>query len=272
MAGESIVTANSARILVVDDDVLSRRLVEFPLQKDGHTVFTAASGRKALEVVEREPVDLIFLDLLMDDMDGAEVLEVLQDDERFRDIPVVVITGIGDAEAEKECTAAGAREFLRKPTTAAVLREIVADLLGLDMNASVAGAPDSPAAIPEPNAADAPALDPAPIKQLRSEYDDAATAEFISRFQELSHTQRNAVAAAVSASEWDQLRRATNDIKGGARTLGLTRLAALRRDIERACTEDRADDARQAAGDLGQRIDEALAALNDHTATLGLGS
>ena len=272
MAGGNTIAASSARILVVDDDVLSRRIVEIPLQKDGHTVVTAASGRKALEAVAREPIDLIFLDLLMDDMDGAEVLEELQGDERFRDIPVVVITGISDAEAEKECTAAGAREFLRKPTTAAVLREIVADLLGLDVKASVSDASDTPAAIPEPNAGNAPALDPAPITQLRREYDDTATAEFISRFQELSHTQQNAVAEAVSAGDWDQLRRATNDIKGGARTLGLTRLAAVCRDIERACNEERADDARQAAGDLAQYIDEALTALKDHTATLGLGS
>ena len=57
--------------------------------------------------------------------------------------------------------------------------------------------------------------------------------------------------------------------RGGARTLGQARLAARCRDIERACVDGRSEDAGRSAGDLGEHIDEALAALKDHTANIG---
>ena len=74
MAGEDTDDSTGARILIVDDSRMSRQLLGIPLQRDGHAVFFATSGAEALEIVEREPVDLIFLDIVMEGIGGMEVL------------------------------------------------------------------------------------------------------------------------------------------------------------------------------------------------------
>lgn len=114
-------------ILVVDDNAMSRKMVQYPLEKDGHTVLSASSGEEALAIIERDPVGIIFLDVIMDTMSGLDVLAALKADERFQDISVIMISGSEDADVREKCIAAGAREFLQKPITAAVLRKIVND-------------------------------------------------------------------------------------------------------------------------------------------------
>jgi len=82
-------------ILVVDDDPhtleMHGRIVQ--AHSPANRVLTAASGREALAILEREPVDLVLLDLMMPEMDGFEVLEAMRAREAMRTIPVIVVTG-----------------------------------------------------------------------------------------------------------------------------------------------------------------------------------
>jgi adenylate cyclase len=110
------------RILVVDDhesnrDLLSRRLV-----RDAHHVVTADSGENALDLVEREPFDLILLDLLMPGMSGYEVLERLKCDPRHSEIPVLMISALNEIESAVRCIEAGAEDYLTKPFDPVLLR------------------------------------------------------------------------------------------------------------------------------------------------------
>jgi CheY-like chemotaxis protein len=81
-----------AQVLVVDDDPKTRDMLRRTLQKAGCTVAEAANGREALEALERAKPALVLLDLLMPGMDGFEVLERLQDDEAWREVPVIIVT------------------------------------------------------------------------------------------------------------------------------------------------------------------------------------
>ena len=90
-----------ALVLVVDDNVMSRRLLEHSLKRNGHTVVSVESGREGLNAVAREAFDLIFLDLMLEDMDGRQVLAALKAEERFRDIPVVIVTGLEEADVTR---------------------------------------------------------------------------------------------------------------------------------------------------------------------------
>jgi CheY-like chemotaxis protein len=81
-----------AQVLVVDDDPKTRDMLRRTLQKAGWTVAEAATGGEALEALERAKPALILLDLLMPGMDGFEVLERLQGDETWREIPVIIVT------------------------------------------------------------------------------------------------------------------------------------------------------------------------------------
>ena len=254
------------RILVIDDNEMSRRLIEFPLQRDGHEIIHADSGGRALALLKTEEVDLIFLDLVMEDMDGREVLEALQSDNRLRDIPVVIVTGIEDADIASECVAAGASEFLYKPATAASLRELVGNLVQRKDTSDGT----TRAGVPDTDVDDVSVLDPKNIQQLRSDYDDTVTAGFIGRFQELSVKQSETINSASASGELAVLERAAHDLKGGARTLGLNRLAATCRNIELASRQGQLDSVRQGVASLSKYYKEARSALKDFARVRGL--
>ena len=80
-----------ARILVVDDDEIIRSLVKETLEEEGHTVVTAGTSVEGLDCVKRWDFDLVFLDLKMPDMDGAELLNQLRSIKPR--LPVTIITG-----------------------------------------------------------------------------------------------------------------------------------------------------------------------------------
>ena len=81
-----------AQVLVVDDDPKTRDMLRRTLQKAGWTVAEAANGCEALEALERAKPALVLLDLLMPGMDGFEVLERLNGDATWREVPVIIVT------------------------------------------------------------------------------------------------------------------------------------------------------------------------------------
>jgi CheY-like chemotaxis protein len=81
-----------AQVLVVDDDPKTRDMLRRTLQKAGWMVAEAANGCEAIETLERSNPALILLDLMMPGMDGFEVLERLQGDETWREVPVIIVT------------------------------------------------------------------------------------------------------------------------------------------------------------------------------------
>ena len=80
------------------------------------------SGRRALEILEVEEFDLILLDLLMPDLNGFQVLELLKADERLHDIPVIMISGLQETDSVIRCIEAGAEDYLSKPFNPVLLR------------------------------------------------------------------------------------------------------------------------------------------------------
>jgi PAS domain S-box-containing protein len=80
------------QVLVVDDDPKTRDMLRRTLQKAGCTVAEAANGSEAIEALERATPGLVLLDLMMPGMDGFEVLERLQGEETWREVPVIIVT------------------------------------------------------------------------------------------------------------------------------------------------------------------------------------
>jgi len=101
-------------ILAVDDEALSLSLLEFHLREAGFTPLTATSGAEALAILEYNPVDLIISDLFMPGMDGFELLRQVR--ERYRGIPIIVITAHGSVEGAVEAMRLGAYDYLKKPS------------------------------------------------------------------------------------------------------------------------------------------------------------
>ena len=118
-----------ATILVAEDDANLRGVLTTSLTRHGHRVIPARDGAEALAAVEREPVDLLVLDLVMPNIDGFEVLARLKDTSRGRAIPVIVVTGTDRSSTELQALRLGANVYLTKPIEAAALAEEVTRLL-----------------------------------------------------------------------------------------------------------------------------------------------
>jgi len=106
---------NGQRILVVDDELHHRRLMTSMLAHYGYHSDTASSGREALGKVQESCPDLIFLDVLMPEMDGFETCRRLRQDPQSAHVPIVIVTGLTDMASRLKGLEAGANDFLTKP-------------------------------------------------------------------------------------------------------------------------------------------------------------
>lgn len=118
-AGEHVA---SGYVLVVDDVEANRDVLMRRLRREGYRVAVAAGGRRALQMLAKQEFDLILLDLMMPDLNGFEVLARLKADERLRQIPVIMISALGEAEGVIRCIEAGAEDYLHKPFDPVLLR------------------------------------------------------------------------------------------------------------------------------------------------------
>jgi two-component system response regulator HydG len=101
------------RILIIDDENDLRFVLKRFLSKHGYEVLEASSGRKALEILRSNDVDLILCDFKLDDMDGAEVLKAIK--EINAAVPVIIITGYSNIKTAVEVMRLGAIDYVTKP-------------------------------------------------------------------------------------------------------------------------------------------------------------
>jgi CheY-like chemotaxis protein len=118
-----------AKVLVVDDSQLIRRLVTVSLKARGHVVLEAEDGAQGLELTAAEGPDLIILDRQMPNVDGFEVVRRLRDDDATRDLPILMLSE--DADGDEQISRA-VDEFISKPFTPDELGAAVARLTGSD--------------------------------------------------------------------------------------------------------------------------------------------
>ena len=118
-----------ARLLVVDDNKVNRLLLIRALELQGHHGVGAENGRIALEMLEREPFDLVLLDIAMPEMDGFQVLERLLANSRLRDLPVIVTSALEDMASVVRCIELGAEDYLHKPVNPVLLKARVSSSL-----------------------------------------------------------------------------------------------------------------------------------------------
>jgi two-component system chemotaxis response regulator CheY len=118
-------------ILIVDDSPTMRRMIIASLRGLGDVGFDqAASGLEAIERLALSPVDLMVLDLNMPDVHGLEVLRFVRGHERFRTLPVVVLTTRGDDESRDAALREGASRYLTKPFAPTTFVPEIRELLG----------------------------------------------------------------------------------------------------------------------------------------------
>ena len=112
----------TARILVVDDESLSRLLMDRMLKRDGHDVIFAGNGEEALrQFIEKKP-DLIFLDVMMGDMSGYDVARQIKQIDTDNYVPIIFLTALSDRESLVQCLESGGDDFITKPFQYEILK------------------------------------------------------------------------------------------------------------------------------------------------------
>ncbi|WOD09124.1 two-component system response regulator [Marinomonas sp. GJ51-6] len=120
----------SARILLVDDEPTNLRILRHILQ-DHYTLSFAKSGQAALDLIEKEEIDLILLDVMMPNMTGIEVCQKLKQNPATKEIPVIFVTALRDAGDEEKGFEIGAVDYITKPVVPAIVLARVKNHLSL---------------------------------------------------------------------------------------------------------------------------------------------
>lgn len=105
----------AATILIVDDEIRNRKLLELLLQHEGYNTMSAASGDEALAMLEHGAPDLILLDVMMPTLDGYQVARIIKAHPLSSSIPIIMISAHSDRTSRLAGLNAGAEEFLTKP-------------------------------------------------------------------------------------------------------------------------------------------------------------
>jgi len=103
------------RLLVVDDDEMNRDVLSRRLFRSGYEVTTAASGPEALEILEKQPVDLVLLDVMMPGMSGIDVLERIRQRVSASELPVIMVSALPESDGIVTALRRGANDYITKP-------------------------------------------------------------------------------------------------------------------------------------------------------------
>jgi PAS domain S-box-containing protein len=235
------------RLLVVEDNAVNQQLALLMLQKVGYRADVAANGVEALEALDRQPYDVVLMDVEMPEMDGLEatrrIHQRLPKEQRPHIIAVTANAMVGEREL---CLQAGMDDYITKPIRIERLAGALAK------------------AKPRTGAAES-ALDPAVIKRLVASFGDQgprSAAELIDTFLGHAPEQVATLRVAVEAGDADEARRGAHTLKSNAASFGASLLGELCRELEAAAKAETLDD----APDLVTRIETEL-----HRVTTELG-
>jgi len=121
----------SIKILIVDDEIQNRELIEVILHKEAYELFFANDGEEAVEILKKETIDLLLLDLLMPKMDGFSTLKKLQE-QNIKQPKVIIITALGDEPNKTLAKAYKVQGYVQKPYDIIDLKQQIKKVLAKD--------------------------------------------------------------------------------------------------------------------------------------------
>jgi signal transduction histidine kinase/HPt (histidine-containing phosphotransfer) domain-containing protein len=225
------------RILLCDDNAINQKVAARILQQLGYQPGLAANGREALDALDRQPYDLILMDVMMPEMDGLEATRLIRERQRSgapnysSRIVIIALTAHAMQGDREKCIAAGMDDYLAKPIRPAEVRQAIERWNPQPGAKSPAQtAPAGEAAAPPPDAE--PPVDMDRLNSL-TDGDPASLRELIELYLKQTRQQLAQLDAAVRALKADDVRRLAHSCAGASATLGMTRLVPLLRDLEK---------------------------------------
>jgi CheY-like chemotaxis protein len=112
---QSVPALAGKTILVVDDDVRNIFAISSALERYQAKVMFAESGKEGLAILEKNHVDAVLMDIMMPEMDGYEVIRVIRQDVKHKDLPIIAVTAKAMRSDREKCILAGASDYVAKP-------------------------------------------------------------------------------------------------------------------------------------------------------------
>jgi DNA-binding response OmpR family regulator len=103
------------KILIADDELIMLKIIELRLKKDGHEVIVTSNGQEALEKIKQEDPDMIIADIMMPFTSGLEIVSVVKQDKQRRNVPIIILSSMGQENVVLEAFNLGADDYITKP-------------------------------------------------------------------------------------------------------------------------------------------------------------
>ncbi|HUA68550.1 MAG TPA: response regulator [Candidatus Saccharimonadales bacterium] len=225
------------RVLLCDDNTINQKVAVRVLQQLGYEPDLAANGQEALDALNRKPYDLIFMDVMMPEMDGLEATRAIRKlqqsggNSNFSSRVVIIAMTAQAMQGDREkCIAAGMDDYLAKPIRPKDVRAAIERWSSeMGVSASVSNAPPSVTATPE--------TEESPVEIDRLMDLSGGSTESLRELVELYFKQTTGQLAqletAIRANQTEEVRHVAHSCAGASATLGMRRLVPLLRELER---------------------------------------
>jgi signal transduction histidine kinase/CheY-like chemotaxis protein/HPt (histidine-containing phosphotransfer) domain-containing protein/putative methionine-R-sulfoxide reductase with GAF domain len=247
------------RVLLAEDNVVNQRLAVRLVERQGHAVAVAGTGREALAALERDRFDLVLMDVQMPDMDGFAAVEAIRDLEARASngtwvpaagssfsgggrIPVVAVTAHAMRGDEERCLAAGMDAYVTKPIRSADLAAAIERLLPRE---------SLPSSGPMP-----PPVDLEAALRLAAG-DDELRAEVAAIFVESSERHQAELRDAVQGTDCARIKQIAHALKGSSGAVGATTAQALAAEVEALSRDGYSDRLAALVGNLERELGRA---------------
>jgi signal transduction histidine kinase/two-component SAPR family response regulator/HPt (histidine-containing phosphotransfer) domain-containing protein len=245
------------RILLCDDNAINQKVAARLLQQIGYQADIAANGREALEALDRKPYDLIFMDVMMPEVDGLEATRMIREWQKRGVHPnyqsrivIVAMTAQAMQGDREKCIAAGMDDYLSKPIR-------LADVRGVIERWASETSPAKPGPVKNvPSAATETA--PVDMDRLNDMTDGNAESfrELVELFFQQTAQQLAQISAAVHANDADNVRHLAHSCAGASATLGMVRIVPLLRELERQGVEGSLTNAAQVCENAAREFEQ----------------
>ncbi len=212
------------RLLLVEDNEVNRLLGQMMLKRLGHQVELAGSGQEALDMLKRLPIDLVFMDVQMPDMDGIQATQIIRANPQWNRIPIVALTAYSQAGDRERLMAAGMDDYVNKPART--------DSFAAVIQRQMDRRRQPPAPQPEVAEPAAPVIFNRAFALDMVQGDQNMLSDLVEMMKNYATEQVAQMAQAVKAQDVVQVGRLAHSIKGMAANLGAERVRQAAEHLE----------------------------------------
>lgn len=104
-------------VFIVEDDAFLVKAYQLKLEKENITIWVTTDGKEALTFLEKDPPDVVMLDVMLPHVNGFEILEAIRKNEKWKQVPVLILTNLGQPQDAQKCKELGVAEYIVKANT-----------------------------------------------------------------------------------------------------------------------------------------------------------